>query len=132
MSGELVDIDPFDLPDWLGVAEVTWEATSGLRSGHHVPGTLSADDGALPCDLLAIDQAYPAPVAADEIRSRAHLAWAHGEVLLVSCGERLTLAVPARGFDAELALDALARLAKAVGGSADRYAARLLIGRDRR
>jgi hypothetical protein len=132
VSDELDDLDPFDLPDWLGEGEVTWEATTGLRTGHHVPGALSDGSNALPCDLLAVDQAYPEPVARDDVRSRAHLAWQHGQVLLVSQAGRATLAVPAREFDAELVLDALARLAKAVGASPDHYAARLLIGRDRR
>ena len=53
------------------------------------------------------------------MRSRAHRAWRHGQVLLVEHDARLTLAVPARELDAELVLDALARLAKAVGASPD-------------
>ena len=32
------DVDPFDLPEWLGEADVTWTAETGLRSGHAVPG----------------------------------------------------------------------------------------------
>ncbi len=128
MTHHLDDLDPFDLPEWLGVADVTWEATSGLRSGHLVPGRLSAGDDELPCDLLAVDQAYPAPVAPDEVRTRAHQAWQHGQISLLSCRDRLTLAVPARDFDAELVLDALARLAKAVGASPEHYAARLRLG----
>ncbi len=46
------------------------------------------------CDLLAVDQAYPEPVADDDIRTRAHLAWRHGQVLLIEYEGRLTLAVP--------------------------------------
>ena len=126
------DVDPFDLPEWLGEADVTWEAGSGLRSGPHVEGTLHADDHDQACDLLAVDEAYPAPVAPDTVRSRAHRAWRHGEVLLVERDGRLTLAVPARGFDAELVLDALARLARAVGASPEHYAVRLRIGHDQR
>lgn len=132
MSDALVDVDPFDLPDWLGEGEVTWEAESGLRSGHLVPGRLEGGAERLPCDLLGIDEAYPAPVAADGVRSRAHQAWRHGEILLVEREGRLTLAVPARSFDADLVLDALDRLARAVGASPDHYAARLRLGGARR
>jgi hypothetical protein len=128
----LSEVDPFDLPDWLGEADVTWQARSGLRSGPQVEGTLHAEGHDHACDLLAVDEAYPTPVAPDEVRSRAHRAWRHGQVLLVDRDGRLTLAVPARGFDAELVLDALARLAKAVGASPEHFTALLRIGRDRR
>jgi hypothetical protein len=128
----LAPIDPFDLPEWLGECDVTWTAGAGLRSGHAVPGSLTAvDHDPVPCDLLAIDEAYPVPVASDAIRHDAHQAWRHGQVLLVDAGERLTLAVPGTGFTADLVLDALARLAKAVGASADHYTVRLRIGIER-
>lgn len=127
----LTHVDPFDLPEWLGESEVTWTPEVGVRTGHLVTGRLSADDrGAheLACDLLAIDEAYPAPVADDQTRLHAHQAWRHGQILLVEQERRLTLAVPGTGFTADLVLDALSRLAKAVGASPDRYAARLRIG----
>ena len=130
------DVDPFDLPGWLGECDVTWEAAAGLRSGHLVAGRVYAEAGDhgrdLPCDLLAVDEAYPEPVAADDLRSRAHQAWRHGQVLLVERDTRLTLAVPGRDFDAERVLDALGRLAKAVGAAPDRYAVRLRITTTRR
>lgn len=132
MTDPMPEVDPFDLPGWLGEADVTWEAGSGLRSGPLVRGSLSAAGQEHSCDLLAVDEAYPAPVATDEMRSRAHRAWRHGQVLLVEHDARLTLAVPARELDAELVLDALARLAKAVGASPEHYAVRLRIGHDRR
>ena len=132
MTDPLTDVDPFDLPEWLGEGDVTWEAGSGLRSGHHVAGVLHAGEHEQPCDLLAVDEAYPAPVAPDELRARAHRAWRHGQVLTVERDGRLTLAVPTRTFDAELVLDALARLAKAVGATPEHYAARLRIGHDSR
>ena len=55
---------------------------TGIRTGHRVRGRLHratrpADE--LPCDLLAVDQAYPAPVADDDARLRAHQAWRHGQ-----------------------------------------------------
>jgi hypothetical protein len=125
----LTDVDPFDLPEWLGEADVTWTAEAGLRSGHAVPGHLVADGhDELPCDLLALDVAYPMPVATDSVRHDAHQAWRHGQVLLVEAGGRLTLAVPGTGFTADLVLDALGRLAKAVGASEDHYSVRLRIG----
>ena len=140
----LGDLDPFDLPDWLGVADVTWTPTSGLRTGHHVLGTLTgepaapvagagagADAGApepVPCDLLAIDEAYPVPVADDDVRLRAHQAWRHGQILLVARDGRPTLAVPGTDFTADRVIDALSRLAKAVGAKPERYAAHLRIG----
>jgi len=130
----LSDFDAFDLPDWLGIAEVTWTPESGVRSGHHVAGHLGDDASGeqLPCDLLAIDEAYPAPVASDDVRKRAHQAWRHDQILLQEHGERLTLAVPGTSFTADLVLDALSRLAKAVGGSPERYTARLRIGAETR
>ena len=129
----LADLDPFDLPDWLGTSDVTWTAESGLRTGHHVTGRLDAEDSTrdsvdLPCDLLAVDEAYPAPVASDDVRKRAHQAWRLGQILLQEHDSRLTLAVPGTTFTADLVLDALSRLAKAVGGSPEHYTARLRIG----
>jgi hypothetical protein len=128
----LTDVDPFDLPEWLGASDVTWTAEAGLRSGHAVPGHLGADGhGGLACDLLAVDVAYPVPVAADTVRHDAHQAWRYGQVHLVDADGRLTLAVPGTGFTADLVLDALGRLAKAVGASEDHYSVRLRIGVER-
>jgi hypothetical protein len=125
----LAVVDPFDLPEWLGEADVTWTAEAGLRSGYAVPGHLDADGhDPLPCDLLAVDVAYPVPVATDSVRHDAHQAWRYGQVLLVDAGGRVTLAVPGTGFTADLVLDALGRLAKAVGASEDHYSVRLRIG----
>jgi len=126
------DVDPFDLPDWLGEAEVVWTTPHGVRHGHHVAGVLTgAGHDDVPCDLLAVDDAYPKPVTDDDIRTRAHLAWRHGQILLMECEDRLTLAVPGTSFTADLCLDAIGRLAKAVGASADHYAVQLRIGADR-
>jgi hypothetical protein len=108
-------VDPFDLPEWLGTGAVTWTAESSVRSGHHVSGRLSGVGGSVSCDLLGADQAYPQPVLAERWRQQCHQAWTHGEVLLVQYGDRLTLAVPGTAFSADLALEAVGRLAKAVG-----------------
>lgn len=132
MTAPLEDLDPFDLPDWLGEGRVTWAAAAGLRRGHRVPGQLAGGGQELPCDLLAVDEAHPAPVTDDATRTRAHLAWRHGQILLLGEHGRVVLAVPGTGFTADLALDALGRLAKAVGASPDNYVALLRIGSDRR
>ena len=131
-SGGARDVDPFDLPDWLGSGRVTWEPDQGIRVGHLVPGLLTGVAGdRLPCDLFAVDEAYPTPVTDDDTRTRSHQAWRHGQVLLLSYDERLTLAVPGREFGANRVLDALARLALAVGATPDDFAALLRLGTDR-
>ena len=121
-------VDAFDLPEWLGTGEVMWTATDSVRGGPVVPGVLSGDDDggeALPCDLLAADQAYPRPVLDDDWRRQVHQAWTHGQVLLVEYDDRLTLAVPGTAFTADLALEAIGRLAKAVGVKPGRFVAAL-------
>ncbi|WP_166138420.1 hypothetical protein [Nocardioides ochotonae] len=130
----LRELDPFDLPDWLGTGEVTWASRSGLRAGHLVVGMLhpaahpAADGPVVDCDLLAVDAAYPVPVVGEPDRTRTHQAWHRGEVYLVAREDRLTLAIPGTGFDADLVLDALGRLARAVGASPERYSACLRLG----
>ena len=127
------EVDAFDLPEWLGEASVTWEADRSLASGDRVPGRLSAaGEEPVACDLLGVDDAFPRPVAGDEVRVRAHQLWRHGEVLLVRDGDHLVLALPGSRLDAETALEAIARLAKAVGAVPGRYAVRLRVGVDQR
>ena len=134
VQATITDTDPFDLPEWLGERDVVWRADAGLRTGHVVRGHLSADGvDDLPCDLLAVDEAYPRPVVDDASRLRVHQAWRHGQVVIgtlqpgpdVDPGARLVLAVPGTRFDPDLVLDALGRLARAVGAKAERYAALL-------
>lgn len=130
----LVPVDPFELPDWLGEGDVTWYADDGIRRTHHVHGRLRRGDGAgeeLACDLYAVDRAFPVLVADDECRHEAHQAWHLDQVLLTSYDDRLVLAVPARTFSADLVLDTLARLAKAVGARPESYVAALRIGTPR-
>jgi hypothetical protein len=122
------EVDPFDLPDWLGEGDVVWSTESGLHRGHLVRGALRGADGEIACDLLAVDEAYPTPVADDATRLRTHQAWRHGQIQLASSGDRLVLLVPGRAFTADLALDVLGRLAKAVGASPEHYAVHLRIG----
>lgn len=126
-------MDPFDLPEWLGADDVVWRADIGLRSGHLVPGELrNSGHERMACTLMAVDEAYPAPVVPDEVRTRAHQAWRHGQVLLLDRERTLTLAVPGRRFDAELAMECLTRLARAVGGSPDEWVVLLRLGTARR
>ena len=122
---DVVEVEAFDLPEWLGESEVTWRAESSIRGSHHLTGDLMGGDEALPCDLLAADLAYPAPVLDGEWRRAAHQQWTHGQVLLVEYDGRLTLAVPGTGFTADRVLESLARLAKAVGVKPSRFVAAL-------
>lgn len=122
------DIDPFDLPEWLGQGEVVWTPETGIHDTHLVRGALSGAHESVVCDLLAVDEAYPKPVADDELRHQAHQAWRHGQVHLVSVEERLTLVVPGTSFTAELVLEVVARLAKAVGARPDAFSVLLRLG----
>ena len=129
MQAAITDIDPFDLPEWLGALDVVWRADAGLRTGHLVRGRLTADSvDDLVCDLLAVDEAYPQPVVDDASRLRVHQAWRHGQVVIGTLDSRMVLAVPGTGFGPELVLEALGRLARAVGAHAERYAALLRLG----
>lgn len=123
------DVDPFDLPEWLGTAQVTWEPEGGIGGAALVRGLLRAPGGAsMPGDLLAVDLAYPRPVADERTRTRAHQAWRHGQVLLVAYDGRLTLAVPGSVHTADGLLEGVGRLAKAVGASVEDYSVRLRLG----
>lgn len=128
----LADVDPFDLPEWLGTSQVVWQADAGLRTGHLVHGRLTGDGPDLPCDLMAVDEAFPVPVADATTRTAAHQAWRHGQVLLGDLGGRLTLVVPGTRLAPDLVLDVLSRLARAVGADPERYAVMLRIGAERR
>lgn len=122
---DVVEVDPFDLPAWLGETEVTWRATSGVSGSHHISGDLLGGDEPLPCDLLAVDVAYPQPVLEAEWRRAAHQQWTHGQVLLVRYADRTTLLVPGTDFTADRVLETLGRLAKAVGVKPARFVAAL-------
>lgn len=121
----VTSVDAFDLPDWLGAGEVTWTARTSVHGGHLVQGELSGTGGSLGCDLLGADQAFPVPVLDDDWRRQTHQAWTFGQVLLVEYDGRLTLAVPGTSFTADQALEAIGRLAKAVGVKPGRFVAAL-------
>jgi hypothetical protein len=123
---EVTEVDPFDLPEWLGEVEVTWRAATSVRGSYRLEGDLvGAGVQPLTCDLLAADLAYPRPVLDPDWRGAAHRQWAHGQVLLVRYDGRLTLAVPGTEFTADQVLETLARLAKAVGVQPSRFVAAL-------
>lgn len=116
-----VELDAFDLPDWVGENEVAWASDDGL-GGHLVRGCLTGTpDQSLPCDLLAVDQAYPAPVVDEELRTRVHQAWQHGQVLLLTRDGRATVATPGTAYTADGVLEALSRVARAVGADPARW-----------
>ena len=121
MSRNVEPVDPFDLPEWLGTAEVTWSARSTVRGAQHIDGLLVSAQGELACDLMAADVAYPQPMLADPWRRQAHQAWEHGQVLLVACDGRLTLAVPGTAYSADGVLETIGRLAKSVGVAPGRF-----------
>ena len=121
----VVELDAFDLPDWLGEARVAWAPEDGL-DGHLVRGALTgASDQQLPCDLLAVDQAYPAPVLDEELRTRVHQTWQHGQVLMLTREGRATVATPGTSFTADGVLEAFTRVARAVGADPARWSVRL-------
>jgi hypothetical protein len=122
-SGHAVElVDPFDLPDWVGETDVTWRASSRLAGSHLVTGDLDGGDGPTQtCDVLACDPAYPLPVLSEAWRHDAHQAWALGEVLVVTYDGRLTLVVPGTVVTAEPTLEAVRRLARAVGSKPERF-----------
>jgi hypothetical protein len=128
LTGAARDLDPFDLPEWLGAEPVVWTPEGGIHDRYLVTGALSTDERSLPCALLAVDEAYPEPVADDDLRHMAHQAWKYGEVLLVTLDDRMTLAVPGTSFTADLVLDALARFAKAVGARPESFSVLLRLG----
>ncbi len=127
MSPPLVSsVDPFDLPEWLGAGQdVTWSAVGSVHDGHLVRGELTGEGDPMICDLLGADQAFPQPVLDDGWRRQVHQAWTHGQVLLLEYDGRLTLAVPGTAFTADRALEAIGRLAKAVGVKPGRFLAAL-------
>jgi hypothetical protein len=129
MQAVITDIDPFDLPEWLGTHEVVWRTDTGLRAGHLVRGRLTTDgEPDVVCDLLAVDEAYPVPVVDDATRLRVHQSWRHGQVVIGELDSRMVLAAPGTHFDPDVVLDALGRLARAVGAHTERYAALLRLG----
>jgi hypothetical protein len=113
--------DPFELPEWLGTDPVTWTARSRVRGAQRITGCLAGGAARLACDLMAADVAYPQPLLDDDWRRQVHLAWEHGQVLLLTYDDRLTLAVPGTAYSADGTLETISRFAKAVGVPAGRF-----------
>lgn len=130
VAGEWRELDPFDLPEWLGVDEVTWSPDEGLQGGL-VAGTITSDASheSLPCDLMAADLAHPVPLLPERVRTQVHQAWVRDEVLLIGRDDRVTVAAPGTEPSADQVLEMLARFAKAVGARPEHFAARLYLRR---
>jgi hypothetical protein len=56
-----------------------------------------------------------------------HQVWRHGEVLVAREGDRLLLVVPGSRLDAATVVEAVGRLARAVGAPGGSYAVRLQV-----
>lgn len=127
------EVDPFDLPEWLGTERVIWRPEGPIASSSTLGGELTNERGniRLACDLIAVDEAFPQPAADERLRVLAHQAWRHDQILLRRRHDRLTLCMPGTTFSADLVLDCLDRLARAVGAAPSRYAALMRVG-DRR
>lgn len=125
----LQELDPFDLPEWVATSDVVWRPEGSLGRTHLVRGELETDTGpTLACDVFAVDQAYPQPVADGSLRTRAHREWHHAQVLCIEMDGRLTLAVPGISPGVQEVLVALSRLALAVGAPVDHISALLSLG----
>lgn len=122
------DLDPFSLPEWLAEGEVVWKSESGIGASHLLVGELTHEESSLRCDLLAADQAYPAPVVEDDVRARVHRAWRHGEVHLGEHAGQVCVLVPGTSFAPDLVMEALSRLARAVGADPLDWAVVLRVG----
>ena len=120
-----VPVDAFELPAWIGEEVVTWVAEDSLGAGHLVRGTLHATGERAGCDVLAGDHAYPVAALDDTVRRDMHQSWSLGQVLLLTYAGRLSLAAPGRVVDADLALEAVRRFAKAVGAPPHRFSVTL-------
>jgi hypothetical protein len=123
--GTIEPVDAFDLPPWLGEERVVWVAEDSLGLHHRVSGTLHGPEETEVCDVLAGDHAYPVVALEDAHRREVHQAWRLGQVLLLRCDARLTLAVPGSVVDEPMALEAVRRFAKAVGAPVDRFSVTL-------
>ncbi len=78
--------------------------------------------------MLAVDAAYPRTVCSSSQRHDAHQAWHFGEVLLLEDDTgRVAAAVPTISFDPNLAVDAIRRVAKALGAPSANFTVTLML-----
>jgi hypothetical protein len=125
-----LEVDPFELPDWLGTEQVLWQATGEREHTATVPGRLSPLHGGgtpepVTLDLLAVDVAWPKPVCDEDTRHLAHEAWHYGQVALLDRGGRVTLGVPGTEFTSDLVCEAVRRFSRAVGGDSHHFLVQL-------
>jgi hypothetical protein len=124
-----VEVDPFELPDWLAQEQVLWQATD--ERGRETTGTIHGmlrplqGDSELALDLLGVDVAWPKPVCDEESRHLAHEAWHYGQVILLDVEGRVTLGVPCTAFSTDLVCEAVRRFSKAVGAEPSRFLVQL-------
>lgn len=125
-----VEVDPFELPDWLGREQVLWQATDergGRESAATIHGMLRPLQGGegLALDLLGVDVAWPKPVCDEQSRHLSHEAWHYGQVILLDVEGRVTLGVPCTRFSTDLVCEAVRRFSKAVGAEPSRFLVQL-------
>lgn len=121
MIARVEEFDAFDLPDWIGIEDVTWHAESALSATPHVRGVLASASAEQQFDLLAVDAAFPQVVCPADQRRLVHRSWEHGQVDLVRIEGRVAAAAPATRFDPNIACEAIRRVAKAVGSTPARF-----------
>ncbi len=105
--------DPFDLPEWIGAGECTWTTSESVGRAR-VDGVLVGTEK-MELSVLAADVAYPRAVVGEQLRHDVHQAWTHGQVLLLSQGERFVLAVPGTSLDVDTLYEVIRRFARSVG-----------------
>lgn len=123
------EVDPFELPDWLGTQQVLWQATDdpSARAEATVHGEVTplAGGPGIALDLLAVDVAWPRPVCDEQTRQSVHEAWHYGQVLLLDLDGRTTLGVPGTELSSDLLCEAVRRFSKAVGADSTHFLVQL-------
>ncbi len=116
------EIDPFDLPEWLGTADVTWSSFGPIHAGHRVAGALTVRRRVARLRPAGGRPGLPGAGAVGGVaHPRRTARGRHNQVLLLRIDGRVTLAVPGTAFSADLALEVLGRLARAVGVAPRRF-----------
>lgn len=108
------EVDPFDLPEWLGEGEVTW-LSQDEDPGHRRGLIMGSADERLQLDVVAADRAYPQAFLPDIWRTHVHRAWEHNQVLLLEIDSRLMMLIPGTRVSADDVLGAMSRFARSIG-----------------
>ena len=116
------DVDPFDLPEWLGEAEVDLDADARRTPRAPRARARSPAPATTTCPATCWPSTTPTRSRWPTTTSAPAPTWPGGTArsCWCECEDRLTLAVPGTSFTADLCLDAIGRLAKAVGASGRR------------